>query len=200
MVSTRNPRISVRPLTSDDWPVIERLFGANGACGGCWCMYWRLPRGGRLWQENKGTKNKQAFRRLVKAGKVHACFAFAADEPVGWCCVGPRADFPRIERTKALATDWKPDTWSVTCLYIKSCWRRKGVATKLVNGATRLARDLGAAELEAYPVRTPNDGEPIPAAFAWTGVPALFTRHRFVTITPPDRSRDVYRRRFRKAR
>jgi len=200
MAASRTPRISTRPLTPGDWPVIERLFGPNGACGGCWCMYWRLPRGGKLWDEHKGAKNKRAFERLVTSGKVHGCFAFAGDEPVGWCCIGPRGDFPRLERTRALATDWSDTTWAVVCLYIRAGWRRRGIATRLVRSATDLARELGASELEAYPVRPKHEDKPVPAAFAWTGVPELFERHRFVTITPSDRSRDVYRRKFRRRR
>ena len=108
-------RITVRRLNSDDWPHVERLFGKRGACGGCWCMWWRLPRGGKLWEESKGAKNKRAFKKLVTTGSVYGCLAFDGDQPVGWCCVGPRADFPRLERTKALKREWGERTWSVTC-------------------------------------------------------------------------------------
>jgi hypothetical protein len=27
-----------------NWIDLEKLFGAHGACGGCWCMWWRLKR------------------------------------------------------------------------------------------------------------------------------------------------------------
>lgn len=191
-------RVSVRTLRSKDWPVVERLFGANGACGGCWCMYWRLPQGGRLWEENKGDKNRRAMEKLVSGGRVHACLAFAGDDPAGWCCLGPRADFPRIERTKALATEWSPKTWSVVCFYIPARWRHRGVATALLKHAVSVARDHGAAELEGYPVRsTKSEVAEIPAAFAWTGIVPLFERCGFKKATDSGQSRDVYRRRFR---
>ncbi len=98
-------------------------------------MWWRLPRGGKLWEQSKGAKNKRAFKRLVAAGKVSGCLAFAGDEPVGWCCVGPRGDFPRLERTKALATDWDEHTWSVVCFFISAKWRHHGVAGTLLKEA-----------------------------------------------------------------
>lgn len=66
------PKITTRSLAPDDWPVVERLFGANGACGGCWCMSWRVPRRDKLWDNAEGARNKAAFRRLVKASDVHA--------------------------------------------------------------------------------------------------------------------------------
>ena len=34
--------LTVRPLTPDLWPDLEDLFGREGACHGCWCMYWRI--------------------------------------------------------------------------------------------------------------------------------------------------------------
>lgn len=162
-------------------------------------MYWRLPRGGKLWEQNKGAKNKRAFKRLVSSGDVFGCLAFAGPEPVGWCCVGPRSDFPRLERTKALRTNWTEQTWAVTCFYIRSGWRHRGVATALLKEAVNVARRNGAKELEAYPVRPYATGSSeIPAAFAWTGVPRIFQKQKFTNIAPPDSSRDIYRKRFRR--
>ncbi len=197
----RKSALTVRPLRQDDWPVIETLFGQKGACGGCWCMLWRLPRGGKLWEENKGAKNKRAFKKLVTTSRVHGCLAFSGREPVGWCCVGPRGDFPRLERTKALQTQWGERTWSLTCFYVRAGWRHRGVATALLKEAVKVARENGAKELEAYPVRPKQDGSgEIPAAFAWTGVPSLFEKQRFRKVTPPGNSRDIFLKAFRASR
>ena len=35
-------KTTFKALTIDSWNDFERLFGERGACGGCWCMYWRL--------------------------------------------------------------------------------------------------------------------------------------------------------------
>ena len=35
-------KLKIRPLTPNLWPALEDLFGENGACNGCWCMYWRI--------------------------------------------------------------------------------------------------------------------------------------------------------------
>jgi hypothetical protein len=32
----------IEPLTRERWPDFETLFGATGACAGCWCMRLRL--------------------------------------------------------------------------------------------------------------------------------------------------------------
>jgi predicted GNAT family acetyltransferase len=190
-------RILVREIEPGDWVVIEALFGDKGACGGCWCMYWRVPIGGKTWQGRSNDRNRKDFKKLVTSGRVFGCLAFCGNEPVGWCCIGPRADFPRLARVKALATEWTDRTWSITCFYIPSKWRGRGVATRLVEHAVIVARKHGATELEGYPVAPAKGGESkIPAAFAWTGVTPLFERRQFVKITLPGQSRSVYQRRF----
>jgi GNAT superfamily N-acetyltransferase len=185
-------KIHIRPLTADDWPHIVQLFGANGACGGCWCMWPRVPRGGKSWHEAKGAKNRQRFRRLVQTGKVHAVLAFVGKDPVGWCSFGPRSTFPRLERVRALQRDSSDTTWSIVCFYIPSRWRGRGVATKLLEAATGEAFALGATEIEGYPVVPKKLPEKVPAAFAWTGVPALFVAQGYEELDRPGVSRPIY--------
>jgi GNAT superfamily N-acetyltransferase len=187
---TADASLEVRLVTPTDWPHILQLFGSNGACGGCWCMWPRLPRGGKLWEESKGAKNRASFQRLVKKGSVHAVLAFAGDEPVGWCCFGPRADFPRLETVKALRLEWKPTTWAVVCFFIRSKWRGRGVATTLLHAATERAFELGAAEVHGYPIE-PRKGI-APAAFVWTGVPKLFEKAGYKKLKRQGATRPVY--------
>jgi GNAT superfamily N-acetyltransferase len=188
----------VRPLAGGDWPAIERLFGANGACAGCWCMYWRIEKGPD-WLRAKGKENERAFRRLVRAGRVFGCLAFAGKEPVGWCCLGPRRDFPRLLVSRAIRTDAGPEDWAIVCFFVRSGWRRRGVARSLVAAAVRLAKRHGARLLDAYPVQTKADGS-YPAAFAWTGVPAMFAGEGFVDATPNGSRRIVLRARAARPR
>jgi GNAT superfamily N-acetyltransferase len=189
----RGAAIEVRPLTRRDWPAIERLFGANGACGGCWCMYWRVPRGGELWKRSQGEPNKRAFKKLVEAGLVRGALAFSGAEPVGWCALGPRAEFPRTERVKALRVEWDEHTWSVNCFYIPAAWRGRGVASKLLARAVEIARAGGAKTLEGYPVRAIGGEAKFAAAFAWTGVPAMFERCGFVEQPTPPAAHRLHR-------
>ena len=183
--------LTTRPLTRDDWPVIEALFGANGACGGCWCMWWRVPMGGKAWDAAKGVPNREAFRALVQSGRASGVLAFDGDRPVGWCAVGPRADFPRLERSKALARAWSDTTWSINCLYVPARERGRGVATALVEAAVALAFESGAREIEAYP-QAVRPGQRQAGAFVWTGVPVLYARAGFTAPRPRDSGRVLY--------
>jgi len=67
----------------------------------------------------------------------------------------------------------------------------------LLAGAVELARQAGAKELEAYPVKPYGADVRVPAAFAWTGVPRLFERHKFKNVTPSGSGRDILKRSFR---
>lgn len=184
----------MRPLRGTDWPAIEALFGERGACGGCWCMAWRRP--GREWEEHKGASNKRAFRRLVTGDKASGVLAFAGDEPVGWCSVGPRAAFRSLETKRSLKTDWDEDTWSVTCFFIRREWRDRRVGSQLLEGAVDLARAQGARRIEGYPV-VPYQ-QRMPGAFAWTGLPRMFERQGFRPLPDPPGKRPIYVRAFRK--
>ena len=186
------PELTVRLLTKTDWPVITRLFGARGACGGCWCMWWHVPRGGKYWEEVKGDKNRRSFMGMVKAGKIHGVLAFAGDEPVGWCQFGPRDSFARMAGARSLQRETGPDTWSVVCFYIAAGWRGQGVASGLLEAATRRAFALGAAEVEGFPKTPSKAGERMPAAFAWTGVPALYRKAGFKKLRRAEGQPPIY--------
>jgi len=54
--------LTTRALTPRLWPALAELFGANGACGGCWCMWWRIETGER-WRDIKGETAGGVFVR-----------------------------------------------------------------------------------------------------------------------------------------
>ena len=195
-MSPRAPRVETRSLTEGDWPAVEELFGERGACGGCWCMAWRRP--GREWERHRGTSNKRAFKRLVVAGEAHGVIARVGDEVVGWCSLGPRADFRSLETKRSLRTDWDETTWSVTCFFIARGWRGRGIARKLLAEAVVHARRCGARRLEGYPAPLPASGEPLSATFAWTGVPRLFESQGFRALEDVPGKRPIYVRRLRR--
>lgn len=154
-------------------------------------MVWRSEFGGKRWRESLGEPNKRAFETRVASGEVHGVIAFDGKEPVGWCSIGPRGDFPGLGRSRVLQTDWSPTTWSVTCFFIPPKRRGEGVATAMLQAAVELARKRGATAIEGYPQKMLASGEALPGPFAWTGVPALFERCGFKRLNPGD-GRPIY--------
>jgi hypothetical protein len=94
-------QLRCHPLTQARWSDLERLFGRNGACGGCWCMLWRLPR--KQFEAQKGDGNRKALRALVAAGQVPGLLGYLGGQPVGWCALAPRGDYPALGRSRVLA-------------------------------------------------------------------------------------------------
>lgn len=174
--------IQSRPVVPSDWPAIERLFGRNGACGGCWCMLWRVPSLGRYWERVKGEPNKAAFQELVKTGKALGCLAWTGDEPVGWCGMGPRHHFQYLARSRSVPSPDIDNVWVVSCFFITRSWRGRGVARQLLTAALDFARSAGAAALEGYPTVPKSSAAPIPPAFAHTGVPRMFEAAGFERV------------------
>lgn len=158
-------------------------------------MLWRAPYGGARFEADKGAVNRRRFRDLVESGRAFGCLAARGPETVGWVSIGPRDSFPYFARSRALAPLPGSDVWSVTCFYVPAAQRGAGVASALLECAVRVARERGAAILEGYPVAAKRCA-PMPAAFAWTGVPALFARAGFRRVTHPS-GRAVYRKELR---
>ncbi len=186
---------SIRSANPTDWRHIQSLFGDNGACGGCWCMSWRLPRGGKLYDQNKGEPNRRAFKKLFEAGNVHGLLAFIDDQPVGWCAVGPKTEFPKIENSRVFKVPNSGDDWAVLCFYIQPAQRGKGLGTAMLAAAIDYARESGATMLDGFPA-THSQKSKLPAAFAWTGVPEMFKTCGFEGVQRVGIKQPLYRKKF----
>lgn len=177
----RTMKIHTQDLAPDLWRDLEALFGPRGACGGCWCMWWRLEKGER-WDDLKGAPAKARFRRLVASGKAHGAVAYHNGAPVGWISYERRRDLPRLDRAPSLACDDAERVWSIPCFFIAREYRRRGVATVLLRHALRALRARGAQIAEGYPVRPGRSGAEIPPLFAFTGTLSLFAHAGFTSV------------------
>jgi len=152
----------IHGLVPKRWPDLEKLFGKRGACGGCWCMFYRLPRA--QWLKQKGPGNKRAFSAVVKSGQVPGLLAYAHGEPVGWCALAPRECYSRL----AASRNYKPldaePVWSITCFFVARPYRRRGVTLALLKEAVRFAGSRGARIIEGYPSE-PKEGWPAVAYY-----------------------------------
>ena len=183
-------KFEFHPLTPDRWPDLERLFGPRGACGGCWCMWWRLARS--EFTKRKGAGNRRAFRKIVESGAEPGILAYRDGEPVGWCAIAPREQYPVIERSRTLKAIDEEPVWSVSCFFIARRFRGQGVGQALLQAAVKFARRKGAKIVEGYPVEA-RKGR-LPDAFAWTGLPPIFQAAGFREVARRSPTRPIMRR------
>jgi GNAT superfamily N-acetyltransferase len=185
---------AVKPLTPARWRDLEAVFGAQGACMGCWCMYWRLPR--KEWDAARGAKARALFKRRVEKGPPPGVIAYAGGEAVGWLQIGPRADAPqwngarRVSAPTPDAPEADEHAWAASCFFVKSGWRGKGVMRALIAGAVDFARESGARLIDACPIEGAGR---MHAATLYVGAASTLKRAGFKEIARRKENRPLMR-------
>ena len=186
---TQPPPLEFHALTPGRLSDLEALFGERGACGGCWCMWWRLKRS--RFNEQKGEGNRRALKGLVDSGATPGILAYADGAPVAWCSVAPREEYPVLERSRVLKrVDGEP-VWSIVCLFVARQFRNREVTPMLLGAAVEHVRERGGVIVEGYPVE-PRKGR-MPDAFAWTGFASAFRNAGFVEVLRRSETRPIMR-------
>jgi GNAT superfamily N-acetyltransferase len=180
---------SFHPLTPERWSDFEKLFGPRGACGGCWCMYWRLSR--TQYDEQHGELNRRNIKALVDSGNIPGILAYSGDDPVGWCSIAPHEEFPTLGRSRILKPVDDQPVWSVVCFFVTRGQRRKGLTVQLLKAAVEYAASKGARIIEGYPVE-PKDGK-APDVFVYTGLLSAFKQAGFTEVLRRSATRPIMR-------
>ena len=192
--SSKKPPLKFQAATAGRWADLEELFGERGACGGCWCMFWRLPR--KEWDAKRGAGNKRSLKKIVTASPAApGILAYLGQEPVGWCAIAPREKCIALERSRILKPIDDQPVWSISCLFIKRAHRRQGVSALLLKAAVEFAAKHGARIVEGYPVEPTMEKMPDP--FLWHGVPSAFAAAGFTEAIRRSKSRSIMRLQIR---
>ncbi|MEX2614283.1 MAG: GNAT family N-acetyltransferase [Gaiellaceae bacterium] len=151
------PEIEVHPATPVRWDDVVDLFERRGPRGGtpqtngCWCQFWHLR--GKAYWAGHGEKNRKRLETEIRNGSEPGLLAYADDVPVGWCRLGLRETFERLEHSPKLARVDDQNVCSVVCFYVHPSAKRNGVASALLDAAIARATANGAPILEGYAVR-----------------------------------------------
>lgn len=137
-------------------------------------MYWRV---GSAYRKQPPDRNRTAFRRVVSRGPPPGLLAFHGALAVGWCQLTPRSALPWMDRTWRLKRVDELPVWSLSCLYVRIGYRKRGVTSRLIKAALRTAKRARAPALEAYPL----DADKSPSA-SGTGYRSTFARAGFKTV------------------
>jgi GNAT superfamily N-acetyltransferase len=184
--------ISFAPLTIDRWEDLTKLFGPNGACAGCWCMWWRLS--SSEFREGSGAVNQKGFRQRVQEPTPPGVLAYRQQKAIGWCAVAPRQEYRRLASSRTLKpVDDKP-VWSITCLYVARGERQQGLTVRLIEAACSFAASFGATEVEAYPRVSPDKA--FSPMTLYMGTEGAFTRAGFHVVAEPTPVRRIMRNRL----
>ena len=177
------------PVIPERWSDFETLFGERGACGGCWCMWWRLKRS--EFEKRKGNGNKRAMKKNIHSGEIPGLLAYADGQPIAWCSVAPRETFSALARSRILKPVDDEAVWSIVCFFVAKPFRCKGITVKLLQSAVKYAKKQGARIVEGYPVE-PKKGQTADV-FAYTGLASAFRKARFKEVARRSETRPIMR-------
>jgi GNAT superfamily N-acetyltransferase len=181
---------TVRPLGPARWDAFADLAERhNGVWGGCWCTWFHTMHAEKTFDADDNRALKQ---RLVKEGRAHAALVFDGDVAVAWCQYGTPEELPNIKHRKDYETGLVtlPD-YRITCFFVDSKYRRKGVAALALRGALDLIAQAGGGVVEAYPQDT--GGKKITASFLYSCTRSLFEGAGFSYDRPKGKNHCVMR-------
>jgi hypothetical protein len=184
-MKSTDSKMTFVPVTKDRWSDFETLFGERGACGGCWCMLWRLTR--KEFEEQKGAGNRQAMKAIIQSGETPGILGIVKGQPVAWCSVAPRTHFPSLGRSRILKPLDDLPVWSITCLFVEKSYR----STRMITAAVEHVKKQGGTIVEAYPVEPKKDK--MPDVFAWTGLTSAYLKAGFVECARRSETRPIMR-------
>ena len=182
--------LTFEPLSKKNWPLFVQLFGERGACGNCWCMYFRLKKDDFVQgKENEGNKN--SLKELVWAGLPTGVIGIYDGQAVGWCAFAPREDYLKLENSRVHKRIDDTAVWSITCFFIDKNFRRMGVSVAMLKGVIDIARRQKIKVVEAYP--TIPTQEKLPDSFAWIGLYRSFEEAGFEIADRTSKNRPMVR-------
>jgi GNAT superfamily N-acetyltransferase len=191
-------RFTTAPLTEQTWDDLETLAERRGSTvlRSCWCMFYRQTGEFGL-SLASGPEHCADLRRLVDDGGSPGLVGYVDGAPAGWISLGPRAEYPRLEKSRITRAVDDTPVWSIVCSFVGKDFRGQGVQRRLLAAALDYARDQGVRALEAYPVdksARSSDGS------MWWGTRSLYERAGFRQVERRSATRVVMRRSLRPRR
>ncbi|HEV7963587.1 MAG TPA: GNAT family N-acetyltransferase [Actinoplanes sp.] len=182
--------MELHPITSERLDDLAELFGTTVVTTRCHCTWFLLrdPERNQVWEAGR---SRECFERFtVEAPAPTGVLAYSGGAAVGWCAVGARSWYPRLEISKM----WRggdPDAWVVTCFYVRRTARRSGLTANLLDAAAALAAEQGAKVVEGLPRAS---GINTSSGDGYVGFESTFLACGFTAVDRPNGKRVLMRR------
>ena len=193
--------LRIIPARDAPFADVEAVFGTRGDPAHCWCQWYMIP--GRDWRDvGDESLRDRLEEQLAAPGAGRGLLSYDGDTPVGWCAVEPRADLPRLARSRIVAGGTQhpdfdeADIWTVSCFVVPRAHRTRGVGRALAEAAVEFARGNGARVLEGYAVDVEARAK-VHAAELFHGTVTMFLNAGFTEVARPKPDRVVMELRLR---
>ncbi|NUP48773.1 MAG: GNAT family N-acetyltransferase [Catenulispora sp.] len=191
--------ITVVPANQAAPEDLRAVFGERGVPHDCQCQWFKLMR--PEWRASSQEERAAMFAEQTHCGEPEATstglVAYLDGEPVGWCAVEPRTEYPRLQ---ALRVPWTgreedrddPGVWAVTCFVVRTGFRRRGVSRALTAAAVGHAREHGARAVEGYALAV-EPGKEVAWNELYVGAQSVYEDCGFREVSSPTLRRRVMR-------
>ena len=197
--------LTIVPANQASCDDLQAVFGTRGGGAYCQCQRYKLARG-EAFKHFPVEERAHRLRVQTECGNPESettsgLVAYLDAEPVGWCAVEPRPNYPGLLRVYRVPWDGRDEdrtdetVWAVTCLFARAGYRRKGVSYALARAAVDFARERGARALEGYPMLT-EPGKDVIWDEIHVGTRSVFEAAGFAEVSHPTKRRVVMRVEF----
>jgi len=194
--------LRIVPANQASWEDIQAVFGERGDPRRCQCQRFKMAPG-ESWASVGAVELGHRLRAQTDCGHPRSkttcgLVAYLDDEPVGWCAVEPRSNYPRLHLKMRVPWEGRTEdklddsVWAVTCFVTRAGYRRRGISRALARAAVDFARQRGARALEAYPILT-HPGQEITWGEVHVGSRSIFEAAGYQEVTHPTPRRFVMR-------
>jgi ribosomal protein S18 acetylase RimI-like enzyme len=169
--------LAARTLDAATWDAFAELMERNnGVFGGCWCIGFHAE------GAQRGLDRRAVKEERVRAGRSHAAVVFDDDGTAqGWCQYGRTDELPRIKHRREYDKDAPPNPdWRITCFYVDTKHRGRGIARAALGGALDQIAAAGGGLVEA--ISEVTAGRDTPGRFLFSATVELFEDFGFTRI------------------
>jgi hypothetical protein len=160
------------PANEASWDDIQAVFGTRGDPSRCWCQRFKMQPG-ESWASVGPDELAFRLRQQTdcghpKADATSGLVAFLGVEPVGWCAVEPRTEYPRLLRNNRVPWEDRNEdkadgsVWAVTSFVTRTGFRTGRVKARWRRGSLLPARrdlvPLDRLAFAARPLATATSG------------------------------------------
>lgn len=110
--------------------------------------------------------------------------AYLDGVPVGWVGVAVRTETPRLMNSRTIPLIDEKPVWVFGCFRTRPGYRRRGVASALLDSVIDHAKQAGAPGIEAYPIDP--EGTRVDTTAAFVGIASMFDAAGFQRLLVTD--------------
>ena len=131
-----------------------RAFTDNPRWASCYCFFPLHDPSRTDWKARSAAENRADVADCIAQGSTRGVLAYHDGEVVGWCNAGPWSLYPMLRDTPE--ADFAT-LGVIFCFIVAPGWRRRKVATGLLQAACETLHAAGMTAVQARPLRSSTD-------------------------------------------